>query len=764
MDPVIQNLESTTIGGTRLNRKKIALIQDIVKIFPALSRRELAHTICEHLNWFTPNGDNKIQSCLNVLEELEKLGIITLPALVESQKRGPQKAIAWTPKTDEQALIDSNLKSISPIHLCIASDKQDIELFNEFIDRYHYLGYRRPIGSHLRYFIVDRNGCKLGCLSFCFATQTLPCRDQWIGWSNAAKQKRLNLVINNNRFLIFPWVRVKNLASKALSMACRQLPQHWQTHHGYRPVLAESFIDSNRYLGVCYRAANWQHVGYTAGKKANGSIKGKSKKAVYLYPLTKNAKSILNQGQRLPATNRKKQTNAPSQSFGKDDPFVQLWTKIIHTLITIANEFDRQWQKRQRVLNTLLLVLFIFRLVFSKNHQGYGTTIVELWDQCRMLQIPLPQDKPVAASAFCNARKKLDENFFKILNTTILDTYASHLNNNEWHGHRMFAVDGSKVNLPRQLLKEDSYKLPSSTSYYPQGLVSSLYRLIPKLPIDFELSPSNDERQPAYCHLKHLKANDVVVYDRGYYSYPMLYYHLERNIHPIFRIQLHANKIIDEFIASDQYDQVVDICVVKNTQSAIRKADPGIVIIPIKLRLLKYKAAGETYILGTTLLDKEAYPLKDFPDVYHSRWGIEELYKISKHHIEVEDFHGHSERTVKQEIFAHFVLITMTRIFSNRAEQDLNPARKIRQSNEAVLVNFKNSLVTIARNLEALFLQQAKVVKKTVNRIMKAIGSCKQKMRLDRSYDRVSRKPISKWQPKKGSNTKAKVAIIEIPS
>ena len=218
----------------------------------------------------------------DVLEELEKLGIITLPALVESQKRGPQKAIAWTPKTDEQALIDSNLKSISPIHLCIASDKQDIELFNEFIDRYHYLGYRRPIGSHLRYFIVDRNGCKLGCLSFCFATQTLPCRDQWIGWSNAAKQKRLNLVINNNRFLIFPWVRVKNLASKALSMACRQLPQHWQTHHGYRPVLAESFIDSNRYLGVCYRAANWQHVGYTAGKKANGSIKGKSKKAVYL--------------------------------------------------------------------------------------------------------------------------------------------------------------------------------------------------------------------------------------------------------------------------------------------------------------------------------------------------------------------------------------------------------------------------------------------------------------------------------------------------
>ncbi|MFO8083015.1 MAG: hypothetical protein R6U27_01695, partial [Desulfobacterales bacterium] len=144
MDPIIQNLESTTFGSRRLTRKQIVLIQDTVETFPALSRRELAHTICEHLNWFTPNGGNKIQTCLNVLEELEKLGIITLPALVESQKRGPQRTIAWTPKTDEQPLIDSDLKAISPIHLCIASDKQDIELWNEFIDRYHYLGYRRP--------------------------------------------------------------------------------------------------------------------------------------------------------------------------------------------------------------------------------------------------------------------------------------------------------------------------------------------------------------------------------------------------------------------------------------------------------------------------------------------------------------------------------------------------------------------------------------------------------------------------------------------
>jgi hypothetical protein len=115
-----------------------------------------------------------------------------------------------------------------------------------------------------------------------------------------------------------------------------------------------------------------------------------------------------------------------------DDTFVQLWGNIIGTVVAVANAFDRQWQKRRRVLNTLLLVLFIFRLVFSKNKQGYGTTLVESGDQCRLLNIPLPQTKPVAASAFCNARKKLDETLFKTLNTEILKIHAPHLDACDW--------------------------------------------------------------------------------------------------------------------------------------------------------------------------------------------------------------------------------------------------------------------------------------------------------------------------------------------
>ena len=171
-----------------------------------------------------------------------------------------------------------------------------------------------------------------------------------------------------------------------------------------------------------------------------------------------------------------------------DDPFVQLWRKLIGIVVAVVNEFDRQWQKRRRVLNTLLIILFVFRQKQTRlgNHPGRIRGL---------LNIPLPQTKPVAASAFCNARKKLDEQFFKRLNTKILKATATHLDAGVWKNHRLFAVDGSKLNLPRQLrIRKYGYKGPSAYACYPQGLLSCLYRLKPKLPIDFDLVAHGRER------------------------------------------------------------------------------------------------------------------------------------------------------------------------------------------------------------------------------------------------------------------------------
>jgi hypothetical protein len=539
-----------------------------------------------------------------------------------------------------------------------------------------------------------------------------------------------------------PWVKVKCLASKALSIAQRQLADDWDKQHGYRPVLMETFVDPMKFRATCYRAANWQYLGET-----------KTQKGIYIYPLTGNAKSILLNGHKASPKKNRSAMNPTPKPLTSADPFVQLWQNIIGTVVSVANDFDQQWQKRKRVLNTLFIMLFIFRLVFSKDKQGYTITIIELWEQCRTMGLSPPQQAPVAASAFCNARAKLDENIFKILHAQVLQQYARSCVAHQWKSHRIFAVDGSKMNLPRQLINE-GYRTPSDNAHYPQGLVSCLYQLRSKIPIDFDLVPYPDERKIALTHLKSLVENDVVVYDRGYFSYAMLYEHALRGIYSIFRIKTKARRIVDTFIASSNRDQVIELRPTKKAEIALRAKYPEGHFGPIRLRLVKYTVAGTTYVLGTTLLDQQKYTITDFSDAYHSRWGIEELYKISKQLMFVEDFHGQSERTVKQELFAHFVLIALTRIFSNHSEDGFND-RNVEKEAQTIKANFKNCLITVARNIEGLFLKQASLLRETINTIVASISLCKQKLRPNRSYDRRSRKPIGKWKPPKLAKTAA---------
>jgi hypothetical protein len=749
MDPKIKNLKSTTICGRRFTRQQLVDIQTTVKNFPKLSRCELAQTICEHLNWITPRGTNRLHTCLNVLEQLDAESIIVLPPKKEQKKR-TQKALGRTEQTNEEKLIECSLDELMPIKLQVITESEQKRQWNEYVDRYHYLGYRRPIGSHLRYYIIDRNNRRLGCLLFSFATWSLSCRDQWIGWTDKQREAHLNLVVNNNRFLLFPWVKVAHLASKTLSLAQLQIADDWEKHHGYRPALLETFVDPTHYKGTCYRASNWQCIGQTSTDS-----KQKTKKDVYIYPLHAQVHEALCNPQKSPS----KKVQPFKTAYLPEASNISLWQKIINIVSVVADEFDQKWQQRKRVLSTLLIVLFIFRLVFSKNKQGYGATISELWDYCHKMNIQLPQEKPVAASAFCNARAKLDEEIFKTLNREIIRIYTKDTEEHLWKQHRLFAIDGTKMNLPRPLFENSSYKLPSDRAYYPQGLVSCLYELKSKIPVDFELSSLMDERKMAQSHLHILQTDDVVVYDRGYFSYWMLYLHYKKQIHAIFRLPKGSFKIIDEFISSADLDRTVSIIPDAKRQYKIKKQHPEIDIIPLTLRLIKYTISNETYIIGTTLTDSH-YTIEDFSQVYFSRWGIEELYKISKLLIDVEDFHAQTARGVRQELFAHFILITLSRIFANQTNDVLMLNHPTKDSAQ-VKTNFKNTLITVARNLEALFLRQTAFIKETVINIFKSISFCRQKERTNRSYERKSHKPRKKWElsRRKRAAQKATLAV-----
>lgn len=729
-----------TLSGRYFSKKELIQIQQTVKLFPKLNITELAQTLCEHIHWVTPNGINKINSCLVALEKLASDGYIN-PPLKRQQKKRVTKKIVSSIKTEQPSTIDCTLEDLGEVEIQPIDNKSDDSLFNEYLERYHYLGYKHPIGAALKYFIrlKDEQRTILGCLQFSSSVWHLADRDNWIGWNKKDREKRLNLVINNSRFLIFPWVNVHNLASKILSMAGKQIANDWQKIHNYRPVLIETFVDSSQYSGACYRATNWQCIGETTGKNWNSKATEQDKgsiKYIFVYPLQSNFKAILR--------NLKPQ----NEQLNIDEAFISLWGQVVGIISAVAQEFDQTWQKRQRVIDSLLLVFLIFRLVFSKNSQGYSSIINEFWFNCHKMKFPLTQKKPISASSFTDARKKLDETIFKVLNSEIIAAYE---NNKEkeyrWFNHRLFAVDGSKLNLPRNLMNAN-YSKPSDNANYPQGLLSCLYQLKSKIPYDFDLVNHSCERTCALTHLKTLQANDVVVYDRGYFSYALLYYHIQAGVYPIFRLKKKTFNEFDTFISSDQVDQMITFLPSIKTQKEINKKYPYIIFKPINVRLIKYTINDMDYYLCTTLLDP-MYTLSSLKGVYHARWGIEELYKVSKQMIEVEDFHGKSERTVKQELFAHFVLITMSRLCSNESENILasflNAGHQEKHDNISTQVNFKNCLSTVSRHLEEFMFIPIKYIKNVMNDIVKSVSRNRQTIRPNRSYVRKSMKPINKW-------------------
>jgi hypothetical protein len=286
-------LGSIIQSGREIKEEELFEIQEVVELFPRLSRRELAETICEHLGWFTASGKGKRDACLKLLERLEAKGCVKLPA----KRRMPvqkEARIAITARTEPGAEICGSVREAAPIRVNLVYGREQSALWAEYVSRFHYLGYRKPFGCSLSYFIESRHGL-LGCLLFQGAAKALGVRDQWIGWTKAQRLRNLAWVINNSRFLIFPWVKVKNLGSHALGQVLRRIRGDWQERWGYRPVLAESFVDPERYTGCSYKAANWQCLGMTTGRglPRKGKSYVSSPKKIFVRALVSDFRTLL---------------------------------------------------------------------------------------------------------------------------------------------------------------------------------------------------------------------------------------------------------------------------------------------------------------------------------------------------------------------------------------------------------------------------------------------------------------------------------------
>ncbi len=276
--------------GHTVNAEQLLEIVEIIEIFPKLSRTELSNTVCELFSWKRPTGKLKSVECRQFLERLDEKGTIKLPACRKQYTNKGASKVLRTDKADLQPPISTKLKRLSPILLTRVNNQEQRQLWYEYVDRYHYLGYQLPFGGQLRYFI--RSGATddiLGCFQFSSPAWKMAPRDRWIGWADDQRKANLQKIINNSRFLILPWIEVKNLASRALSLAVKSVPDDWQDCYGYRPVLMETLVDRKRFKGTCYKAANWIHVGKTTGRgrmDRDHSRQGAAVKEIYVYPLS----------------------------------------------------------------------------------------------------------------------------------------------------------------------------------------------------------------------------------------------------------------------------------------------------------------------------------------------------------------------------------------------------------------------------------------------------------------------------------------------
>ena len=282
-----------TFYGRVFSEGEINGIRSIIDEDTSRNRTAIASLACEQLQWKKLDGTFKTQSMRQVLVKMDAEALIVLPASRQA-KYSPCEPIRQTEKTEARDTILLPVGKLPDLHVEIAATSEEISLWNEYIDRYHYIGYTPLAGAQMRYFVYAGNDI-VALSGFSAAAWRVAPRDWFIGWSEEKRKENLHLVVNNARYLILPWVSSKNLASKILSLVANRIGDDWQNRYNYRPVLLETFVEKNRFAGTCYKAANWKWVGTTKGLGKKNRFKEIKLplKEIFLYPLVKNFKSLL---------------------------------------------------------------------------------------------------------------------------------------------------------------------------------------------------------------------------------------------------------------------------------------------------------------------------------------------------------------------------------------------------------------------------------------------------------------------------------------
>lgn len=292
----------TRYSGRQFTADELVLIHEVVESCSGLSRKELAQTVCELLGWKRPSGALKAEECREFLDRLESAGALKLPEKQRRRPVGSRTRIPVTARGERGRDLVGDVGDFAPIEIEAVEAADQRLLFRELVGRHHYLGHAVPFGAQLRYLVYASRPERTvaGCVQFSSPAWRMAVRDSWIGWDDATRLHNLQRIVNNSRFLILPWVRVRNLASVVLSLAARRVYADWPRRYGVEVLLVETLVDTSRYSGHCYRAANWIRLGETSGRgrmDREHLRHGATTKTVLVYPLVKDAARRLRQAE-----------------------------------------------------------------------------------------------------------------------------------------------------------------------------------------------------------------------------------------------------------------------------------------------------------------------------------------------------------------------------------------------------------------------------------------------------------------------------------
>jgi len=251
--------------GRKVTGEDIAFVRHLIQERPHLSRWKLSRELCEIWQWKQANGALRDMLCRGLLLMLHRAGEIELPAVKRTVRNRIAERTRPAYVAIEQHPFTGSLSELQPLEFAQVRRTPEEALFNSLLERHHYLGYERPVGEHLKY-LVKAGGQPIACLAWSSAPRHLKLRDRYLGWSDEARERNVLWLAYNTRFLILPWIRVAHLASHILGRMAKIVPQDWQRLYAHPIYWLETFVDTSRFAGTCYRAANWIEMGETQGR------------------------------------------------------------------------------------------------------------------------------------------------------------------------------------------------------------------------------------------------------------------------------------------------------------------------------------------------------------------------------------------------------------------------------------------------------------------------------------------------------------------